>query len=102
MAYRSLSPEEQHRLDPMITGFNPADMYAVDHIRRVLQVFPGVFSGIGEFSIHKEFVSSKVAGDTASLTNPALDRILEFAAEVGLVVIIHSDIDVPFARQNVA
>src|SRR5215204_4196012 len=28
MAYRSLKPEEQARLDPMITGFNPADMYA--------------------------------------------------------------------------
>ena len=41
----------------MITGFNPADMYAADHIRRVLQTFPGVFSGIGEFTIHKEFVS---------------------------------------------
>jgi hypothetical protein len=49
--YRSLSPAEQARFDPMITGFNPADMYGVDHIRRVLQVFPGVFSGIGEFSI---------------------------------------------------
>ena len=96
--YESLSKEQQARLDPMITGFNPADMYAVDHIRRVLEVFPGVFSGIGEFTIHKEFVSSKVAGDTASLTDPALDRILEFAADVGLVVILHNDIDMPFAK----
>jgi hypothetical protein len=98
--YRSLSPAEQARFDPMITGFNPADMYGVDHIRRVLQVFPGVFTGIGEFSIHKEFVSSKVSGETASLTNPALDRILDFAAEAGLVVILHNDIDVPFAKEN--
>lgn len=98
MAYRSLTKEQQARFDPMITGFNPADMYAVDHIRRVLQTFPGVFSGIGEFTIHKEFVSAKVAGETASLLNPALDRILDFAAEVGLVVLIHNDMDVPFAR----
>jgi predicted TIM-barrel fold metal-dependent hydrolase len=98
--YRSLSKDEQPRFDPMITGFNPADMYGVDHIRRVLRTFPGVFSGIGEFSIHKEFVSSKVAGETASLTNPALDRIFDFAAEAGLVVLIHNDIDVPFAKQD--
>jgi predicted TIM-barrel fold metal-dependent hydrolase len=97
-AYRSLSKEEQARFDPMITGFNPADMYAADHIRRVLRTFPGVFTGIGEFSIHKEFVSSKVSGETASLTNPALDRVLDFAAEAGLVVILHSDIDMPFAK----
>ena len=53
MAYRSLTPEQQARLDPMITGFNPTDMYAADHIRRVLLTFPGVFTGIGEFTIHK-------------------------------------------------
>src|SRR4029077_6858526 len=31
--YRALGPAEQARFDPMITGFNPADMYAADHIR---------------------------------------------------------------------
>jgi hypothetical protein len=98
MAYRSLPPEQRARFDPMITGFNPADMYAADHIRRVLLTFPGVFTGIGEFTIHKEFVSSKVAGEVASLTNPALDRILDLAGEAGLVVVLHNDMDMPFAR----
>ncbi len=98
--YRGLPKADQARLDPMITGFNPADMYGVDHIRRVLQTFPGVFTGIGEFSIHKEFVSAKVTGETASLTNPALDRILDFAAESGLVVILHNDLDMPFAKTD--
>ncbi|BCS30898.1 hypothetical protein TBR22_A00990 [Luteitalea sp. TBR-22] len=97
-AYLALPEADRRRFDPMITGFNPADMYAVDHIKRVLRTFPGVFSGIGEFSIHKEFVSSKIAGETASLINPALDRILEFAAESGLVVIVHNDIDMPFGK----
>ena len=100
MAYRSLTKTEQARFDPMITGFNPTDMYAADHIRRVLQTFPGVFSGIGEFTIHKEFVSSKIAGDIASLTDPALDRILDFAGEVGLVTLIHNDIDTPFPKEG--
>ena len=100
MAYRSLSPAEQTRIDPMITGFNPADMYGADHIRRVLQTFPGVFTGIGEFTIHKEFVSSKISGEIASLANPALDRLLDFAAEAGLVVLIHSDVDVPFPKEG--
>ncbi|HEX4998621.1 MAG TPA: amidohydrolase family protein [Terriglobia bacterium] len=97
-AYKSLTKAEQARFDPMITGFNPADMYAVDHIRRVLQTFPGVFSGIGEFTVHKEFVSAKVAGEKASLVNPSLDRIFDFAAEAGLVVLLHNDIDAPFPK----
>jgi hypothetical protein len=100
MAYKSLTTEEQARFDPMITGFNPADMYAVDHIKRVLRTFPGVFTGIGEFSIHKEFVSAKIAGEVASLTDPALDRILDFCAESGLLVIIHNDMDTPFPKEG--
>ena len=100
-AYRSLSKEEQARFDPMITGFNPTDMYAADHIRRVLRAFPGVFTGIGEFSIHKEFVSAKIAGEVASLKDQALDRLIDFAGEVGLVVLIHCDVDVPFAKPGV-
>jgi hypothetical protein len=75
-------------------------MYAADHIRRVLETFPGVFSGIGEFTIHKEFVAAKIAGEVASLQDPAVDRILYLAAEVGLVVLIHNDIDAPFAREG--
>lgn len=100
MAYKSLSHEQQARFDPMITGFNPTDMYAADHIRRVLQTFPGVFSGIGEFSIHKEFVSAKIAGEVASLQDPALDKIFDFAGEVGLVSILHNDLDVPFSKEG--
>lgn len=100
MQYKSLTPAEQARLDPMITGFNPADMYAYKHIERVLKTFPGVFTGIGEFSIHKEFVSSKISGEVASLTNPALDSLLAFAGKVGLLVILHNDVDMPMAKDK--
>ncbi len=100
MAYKSLAKDQQARFDPMITGFNPTDMYAADHIRRVLQTFPGVFTGIGEFSIHKEFVAAKISGEVASLQDPALDRILDFATEAGLVVLIHNDIDTPFSKEG--
>src|SRR5262245_37598767 len=100
MAYRSLPAAERARFDTMISGFNPADIYAADHIRRVLTTFPGVFSGIGEFTIHKEFVSSKIAGETASLTNRALDRLLDFCGEAGLIALIHNDIDMPFPKPD--
>ena len=99
-AYLGLTPEERLRFDPMITGFNPTDMYAADHIRRVLMTFPGVFSGIGEFSIHKEFVSSKIAGEVATVENKALERILDFAAEVGLPVVLHCDVNTPFPKPD--
>lgn len=96
--YLSLDKAQQERFEPMITGFNPADMYAPEHIRRVLQTFPGVFTGIGEFTIHKEFVSAKVTGDVASLIDPAIDRIFDFTAETGLISILHNDIHMPYAK----
>jgi predicted TIM-barrel fold metal-dependent hydrolase len=98
MMYRSLPEQERKRLDPMITGFNPTDMYAAAHIKRGLKLFHNGVSGIGEFSVHKEFVSSKIAGETASLTNPALDKVLDFAGETGLVVILHNDINMPYPK----
>src|SRR5258705_2814345 len=52
IAYRSLPAPDRGRFDPMITGFNPAAMYAVDHIPRALTTFPGVFSWICQLSIH--------------------------------------------------
>ena len=100
MQYRSLTPAQQARFDPMITGFNPGDLYAADHIRRVLTLFPGVFSGIGEFSIHKEFVSAKAKPGPASLLNPALDSVLSTAGDIGLLVLIHNDMDLPFAADT--
>ena len=108
--YLKLSDEDKTRIDPMITGFDPMDNYAVDHIKRVLLNFPSVFSGIGEFTVHKEVVSNKIAGDTIqaisrdplppdatyggklSLYSPALAKVLDFAGEAGLVVILHSDL----------
>jgi predicted TIM-barrel fold metal-dependent hydrolase len=100
MAYMSLPLNERTRFDPLITGFNPSDVYAADHIRRVLRTFPGVFCGIGEFTVHKEFVSAKVAGGVPSLLDPALDSVLDFAEESGLAVLIHNDVDTPFANPD--
>jgi hypothetical protein len=79
---------------------SPTDRHAADHIRRVLETFPGVYAGLGEFNVHEEFVSATIAGSVASLLDPALDSILGFAGSVGLLVILHNDVDVPFAKRG--
>ena len=91
--YQSLPKSGKEALDPMIVGFNPTDGRAVDHIRNMLLKFPNTFTGIGEFSIKKEVVSGKISGEVANIEDPALGKILKFAEEVGLVVILHCDID---------
>ncbi len=98
--YNTLSEQEKERFDPMITGFNPNDMYAVEHIKRLLKMYPNTFVGLGEFSIHKEFVSSKIQGASAVLMSKSLNSILNFAGEAGLPVIFHNDIDTPMNNRT--
>ena len=99
MAYRTLTKEEQERFDPMITGFNPADMYAADHIRRVLQTFPARSQASENSRFIRNSYRAKLRGNRY-LLNPALDRNLDFAGTVGLVVLIHNDMDMPFAKEG--
>jgi len=40
MDYLKLSEADKARLDPMIVGFNPMDQYGVNHIKRLLILFP--------------------------------------------------------------
>ncbi len=111
--YLALSKDDQFKLDLMITGFNPMDVYAAQHIKRAVLTYPGAFDGIGEFTIHKEIVSDKLAGDaitdtkaptvalppdvysqsdTVSLYADSLTRLLKEAGDIGLVAMLHNDI----------
>ena len=98
MSYKSLTKEEQARFDPMITGFNPTDMYAADHIRRVLRTFRESFRESGSSASIRSLCRQRSRGGVASLQDPALDRLIDFAAEAGLVILIHNDVDVPFPK----
>ena len=99
MAYRSLTPAEQARFDPMITGFNPTDMYAADHIRRVLHDVPRRV--LGHRRVHDP-QGVRVVEDRGRDGEP--DRTRRSIAcstsprEAGLVVILHNDIDMPFPK----
>lgn len=112
MDYLTLSAADRNRLDPMIVGFNPMDQYGVTHIKRMLLLYPGVFAGIGEFSVHKELVGDKIDDDLTRLNlapgeklppdstdstrntlyNPSLKTIFDFSGEAGLVICLHSDV----------
>lgn len=52
--YKKLSSEEQERIYPLICGFNPTDRYAIEHIKRMYQFYPGVFRGIGEILLRHD------------------------------------------------
>jgi hypothetical protein len=98
--FRHLSSADKDRLYPMITGINPVDIGAVDDILKLLQIFPKTFVGIGELTVHKEIVTAKIAGEKPALYSEGLNKLFDFAGEVGLVCLLHNDIDTMMAKDD--
>jgi hypothetical protein len=94
-AVSSLPPQKRSRIHPFICSFNPTDRNAIDHVRRMIEWYPGVWEGIGELLTRHNYLSHMVGGEQARADHPALDPIYELAAEKHLPVDLHSDIGTP-------
>jgi hypothetical protein len=91
-----LSEAEMSRFDPMITGLHLGADMNTDELLKKLYSNKGVFTGIGEVTLHKELVEEMFAGATqANLTDhvrPFKD-LCNVAGVVGMPVVLHCDID---------
>lgn len=90
--YKSLEPSQQARIFPLLCGFNPVDKYAVRDVERILDMYPGVFCGIGEILLRHDDLTSLTYGEPARANNKALWPVYELAAERGLPVLIHQNV----------
>ncbi|MFJ1340481.1 amidohydrolase family protein [Pseudomonas caricapapayae] len=91
-ALEKLEPEQRRRFHPFLTGFNPVDKNAVAHIERMLELYPGLWQGIGEVFTRHDDLTALTSGDTPRANNEAMTRIYHLAAEQDLPVLIHSNI----------
>lgn len=91
-AVRTLPDEQRKRLHPFISGFNPTDMNAADHVRRMLELYPRLWSGIGEVLTRHDDLTALTEGEVARADHPALMRVYKLAAEHDLPVMLHSNI----------
>ncbi|WP_422403200.1 amidohydrolase family protein [Pseudomonas sp. GZD-209] len=91
-ALEKLAPEQRRRFHPFLTGFNPVDKNAVSHIERMLELYPGLWQGIGEVFTRHDDLTALTSGDTPRANNEAMTRIYHLAAERDLPVLLHSNI----------
>lgn len=91
-ALEQLSEEQRQRFHPFLSGFNPNDKNADEHVRRTLELYPGMWQGIGEVFTRHDDLTALTAGDTPRANSEAMDRIYYLAAEYDLPVMIHSNI----------
>ena len=91
-AVQSLPADQQKRFHPTICGFNGADRNALDHVKRMIDWYPGFWQGIGEVMTRHDDLTALTYGDPARADNLALSRVFTFAGEHDLPVFLHSNI----------
>ena len=91
-AIQDLPKEKQARLHPFICGINSADRNAVDHVERMLALYPNFWQGIGEVFLRHDDLTALTYGDVARASSTAFGRLLDLAASHDMPVLMHSDI----------
>jgi predicted metal-dependent TIM-barrel fold hydrolase len=91
--------ERRARLHPFICGFNSADRNAVDHIERMLAMYPDVWQGIGEVFLRHDDLTALTYGDAPRANSTAFGRVLDLAATHDLPVLVHSNIGPSWRQQ---
>ncbi len=91
-AVQKLTPEQRQYFHPFLSGFNPNDKNSAAHIQRMLDLYPGLWRGIGEVFTRHDDLTALTSGDTPRANNEAMTRIYHLAAENDLPVMLHSNI----------
>lgn len=98
---QSLPAEQQRRFHPTICGFNGADRNAIDHIKRMIDWYPGFWQGIGEVMTRHDDLTALTYGEPARADNLALSSVFQFAGEHDLPVFLHSNIGSVWKREPI-
>lgn len=91
-AVRAMSPAQRARVHPFISGFNPNDKNATVHVERMLELYPGLWHGIGEVFTRHDDLTAMIQGEAPRANNEAMQRIYKLAATHDLPVLLHSNL----------
>jgi hypothetical protein len=94
--FLALPEYERARVDPLMSAFNLKDARAGEYIKKMVQLYPGVWSGFGKIHFKKQEFSEKIAGGPPSLYRQSIDAIFDVIGEMGAVAVVHCDHDTPY------
>mgnify|MGYP006189062535 CR=1 FL=1 len=102
-AYLALPIEDRKKFDPMVTGLALGDMRSSELLIDKLRRRKGVFTGVGEITVYKEWVQEKVGVELqADMTSRvgALIKLMSSCGVIGMPVVLHCDVDeMPWDRK---
>ena len=96
---KNLPKEKQDRIYPMICGFNPVDKNGLDHIKRMVEMYPDLWVGIGEVFFRHDDLTRMIYGRNPTANCISMDPVYEYAAEKNFPIWIHSDIGDPISNK---
>ena len=94
--FLALPEQERARVDPMMSAFNLKDARAGEYVKKMVHLYPGVWSGFGEIDFKKQEFSEKIAGEPPSLYSPSKMASIAVIDEMGAVAVVHCDHDTPY------
>ncbi|KAH3745900.1 amidohydrolase family protein [Pelomyxa schiedti] len=83
---------DEQKFIPLLVGFNPTDIDAVEYIRSRFEQRPGFWKGVGEVLLRHDYLTMLTREETASIAHPAMDPIFAFCEEKRLPLLIHQNI----------
>lgn len=101
-SYKRLGETDRARFDPMITGLDIGNADCCNKLLAKLRRNRGVFTGVGEITIHKEVVDKLIGKGWAHLKkniNPLI-QLLYTCGRIKMPVVLHCDIGRHDARPH--
>ena len=98
-AIKKLPQEQQDRIYPMICGFNPVDKNGLDHIKRMVEMYPDFWVGIGEVFFRHDDLTRMTYGRNPTANCVSMDSVYKYAGDNNLPIWIHSDIADPMSKK---
>ncbi len=90
-AYMKVPDDQKYRFHPFLCGFNCTDKYAIEHVVRMMEAYPGLWQGIGEILAHRDDLTNLTYGETARGNHEALDPVYSMAGQLDMPVNLHNN-----------
>ena len=95
LALTRAQTQQSQRFHPLISGFNSVDRNAADHVKRMVNLFPEFWQGIGEVMGQHDDLTALTYGksqDEPQANHIALKSVYKYAGENNLFVLLHNNI----------
>lgn len=89
--YQNLPKHQQQRIAPLLCGFNPTDVSAIDYVKNMFIKYP-FWKGIGEIFFRHGNITNLTEGETPRVNHPAILPLFKFCEENNIPVLVHQNI----------